>query len=68
MRVALGQLDMVWEDKEASIKKAEEMIAEARDAFCDVIIFPEMSFVGFSMDVQKIADDEENSETESDCF
>lgn len=64
MRVALGQLDMVWENKEKSMEKAEQMIREAKEASCDVIVFPEMSFVGFSMDVEKIADTEENSETE----
>ena len=26
MRVALGQLDMVWEDREASIEKAREIL------------------------------------------
>ena len=64
MRVALGQLDMVWEDREASIVKAEQMIKEAAGSGCDVIVFPEMSFVGFSMDVDKIAETEGASETE----
>ena len=64
MRIALGQLDMVWEDREASIIKAEQMIREAADSGCDVIVFPEMSFVGYSMDIDKIADTEGDSETE----
>lgn len=57
MRVALGQIDMVWEDKEASIAKAEPMIAEAARAGADVIIFPEMSFTGFSMNLAEIGED-----------
>lgn len=56
MRVALGQLDMVWEDKDASIKRAERMIAEAAEAQADMIIFPEMSFTGFSMNLEQIGE------------
>lgn len=56
MRVALGQLDMVWEDKDASISRAEKMIGEAAQAQADVIIFPEMSFTGFSMHLDRIGE------------
>lgn len=63
MRVALGQLDMVWEDKDASIKRAEHMIAEAAEAQADVVIFPEMSFTGFSMNLEQIGEPVEASAT-----
>lgn len=63
MRVALGQLDMVWEDKEASFLKAEHMMEQAKDAGCDVIVFPEMSFTGYSMNVKEIAEEREHSMT-----
>ena len=56
MRVALGQLDMVWENKDASILRAEKMIQEAAQAQADVIIFPEMSFTGFSMNLNIIGE------------
>lgn len=56
MRVALGQLDMVWENKDASIERAEKMIEEAAQARADVIIFPEMSFTGFSMNLDRIGE------------
>lgn len=65
MRVALGQLDMLWENKEGSFIKAEGMIQEAAEGGCDVIIFPEMSFTGFSMNLQKIGEDRDNSQTVS---
>ena len=29
MKIALGQIDMVWEEKEQSFQKAEQMIKEA---------------------------------------
>ena len=63
MRVALGQLDMVWEDKEASWEKFCEMTAEAASESADIIIFPEMSLTGFSMDIEKIGEDSEASPT-----
>lgn len=63
MRVALGQIDMVWEDKGRSFEKAEEMIKEAAENGCDVIVFPEMSFTGFSMNLEKIGEPLGNSLT-----
>ena len=63
MRVALGQLDMVWEDKVCSYRKAEGMAKEAAAAECDVIIFPEMSFTGFSMNLDKIGEPLHHSQT-----
>lgn len=63
MRVALGQLDMVWEDKIRSFAKAENMIEEAAGAGCDVIIFPEMSFTGCSVHLDKVGEDEADSMT-----
>ncbi len=58
MRVALGQIDMVWEDKKASLVKAEKMVKEAAEAKADIIVFPEMSLTGFSMALDKIGEDE----------
>lgn len=63
MRVALGQIDMIWENKVSSYGKAEKMIEEADASDCDIIIFPEMSFTGFSMNLEKIGEREENSQT-----
>lgn len=56
MRVALGQLDMIWENKQASMNRAEMMMAEAAQVQADVIIFPEMSFTGFSMNLERIGE------------
>lgn len=63
MRVALGQINMVWEDKKASLVKAEKMIKEAAEAKADIIVFPEMSLTGFSMALDKIGEDEKSSES-----
>lgn len=56
MRVALGQLDMVWENAEISLSRAERMLGEAASANADMIVFPEMSFTGFSMNLERIGE------------
>lgn len=63
MRVALGQIDMIWENRDASISHSISMIEEASKNGADVIIFPEMSFTGFSMNAEGIAEDFEHSVT-----
>lgn len=65
MRVALGQIHMMWEDKECSFQKAEQMIREAADRESDLILFPEMAFTGFSMNLSKIGETAENGRTVS---
>lgn len=56
MKIALGQLDMVWEDKEASLAKAEQMLKTAAAGQADLILFPEMSLTGFSMHLDRIGE------------
>lgn len=68
MRVALGQLDMVWEDSVASLKKAETMVAEAAGGNCDLIVFPEMAFTGFSMNLDKVGEEKACSATRGEVI
>lgn len=56
MRVALGQLNMVWEDRDASLAHAEPMIRQAAEQKADVIVFPEMSFTGVSLHTDRVAE------------
>lgn len=63
MRIALGQLEMCWEDKSASLKKVEEFIRQAAAQQGEMILFPEMSLTGFSMDLNKIGEVPDHSET-----
>lgn len=46
MRIALAQTNIIWEDKQANLVRAEEFVIAA-DA--EVVLFPEMSLTGFSM-------------------
>lgn len=61
MKIALGQLDMVWEDKEATLKKVEKMIETASTGGAKLIIFPEMTLTGFSMNLKQMGEPPESS-------
>lgn len=63
MKIGLGQLDMIWEDKKQNRIKCEQMIKEAKDNHVDLIIFPEMTLTGFSMHTDKISEDFKHSDT-----
>ena len=56
MKVALTQMDICWEDKITNYKKAEEFAKKAYEAGAEMLLFPEMSFTGFSMDTEKTAE------------
>ena len=57
MKSALGQLNMAWEDKELSLQKVRKLTAQAAAGEADLIVFPEMSLTGFSMDIDRIGED-----------
>lgn len=61
MKAALCQLNIEFENREKNIINAEKYIAEAAGAGADIIFFPEMTLTGFSMNVNKTG--EENNET-----
>jgi predicted amidohydrolase len=50
MRLSLCQLDIVWNDKTSNLIKCDSFAAQATANKSDVIIFPEMSLTGFSLD------------------
>jgi len=58
MKIALCQTDIVFEDKEHNLNKAEEFIAKAANAGANLILFPEMSFTGFSMNTDVTKDND----------
>ena len=63
MKIALGQLNMVWEEKEASLQKVEKMMQQAAAGQADLIVFPEMSLTGFSMHIETIGENEQDAYT-----
>ncbi len=47
MKIALAQTYIIWGDKERNINYAEKIV---RSSDAELVLFPEMSFTGFSMD------------------
>ncbi|MEE9430276.1 MAG: nitrilase-related carbon-nitrogen hydrolase [Melioribacteraceae bacterium] len=55
MKIALIQYSPIWEAKEENIKKLNELITTSSiDA--DVLVFPEMTLTGFTMNSSKLAE------------
>ncbi|MDR0964423.1 MAG: carbon-nitrogen family hydrolase [Clostridium sp.] len=65
MKIALTMMKVEWEDKEANLHKAEALIRQAALAGARMIIFPEMSFTGFSMNVDQIGEWPEGYDTQN---
>jgi predicted amidohydrolase len=49
MRVALAQMDSVLGDTEENLRRAKEVVAEARDRGVDHTVFPELSLSGYAL-------------------
>jgi len=57
MKIALLQTDIIWEDKQANLQRAEKLIAGLPQGV-RLAVLPEMFNTGFSMYPEKIAEDE----------
>jgi predicted amidohydrolase len=57
MKVYLGQLDSIWEDKPANLRKARELVSRAHPAPGSLFVLPEMFPTGFSMNVAATAEE-----------
>ncbi len=55
MKIAVLQLDIIWEDWQANRAKVRAFAEEAARAEAELLLLPEMSMFGFSMNVAKIA-------------
>ena len=53
LRVALGEYDIGWHDPEASLARASEVVADAAGAGARLVVLPEMTTTGFTMDVSQ---------------
>lgn len=62
MIVSLCQMNMVWENKEANILKVKAFAKEAAAKNSDIILFPEMSLTGFSMNIENTKEKDESVE------
>lgn len=50
MRVALAQIDSVLGDTEGNLRRAIEVVAEAKARGADLVVFPELSLSGYALE------------------
>lgn len=53
MKIALFQMYIEWENKKQNYKHLESELEELQGKNLDLLLLPEMSFTGFSMDIDK---------------
>lgn len=63
MKIALAQLDMDFENKVFAKKRCTEMMQQAKAQHADLIVFPEMTLTGFTMQPQIYGEQKQDSET-----
>jgi omega-amidase len=63
MRISLISLDQKWHDKNANINRCEEILAESLTHGSELVIFPEMTLTGYSLDLAMVCESESNSVT-----
>lgn len=52
MRIGLYQMHIAWEDKQCNLARLENKLKEAKEQKVDLLLLPEMSFTGFSMNTE----------------
>ena len=63
MLLALASLDQIWENKSENLLLCQGLIQRAKIHNSDLVIFPEMTLTGFSMNISSIAEQSERSQT-----
>lgn len=53
MKIGLVQNNILWENKQFNLISSKDFFKRAKDMNIDLLLFPELSFTGFTMDVNK---------------
>lgn len=61
MKIALASLNQKWEDKVTNLRRCEEFTQKAKLLGAELIIFPEMTLTGFSMNTSFSAESKDQS-------
>lgn len=56
MKCALVSLNQLWQDKAANLKRCEMFVAQAKLVGCELVVFPEMTLTGYSLDIGKLVE------------
>lgn len=63
MKVGLTQMDIAWENKEKNMGRVTKLLEQAKKQGVDLIIFPEMTLTGFTMNTTLAGEEMLFSET-----
>ncbi len=63
MKIAIGQIDMGFQEKEKAMLLCSHIMAKAGENGADLVVFPEMTLTGFTMKPATFGEDRENSKT-----
>lgn len=63
LKIAILQTNIIWENKKENILRLKESTALLRGKEIDVLFLPEMCFTGFSMNIEKTQDRENETLT-----
>ena len=63
MKIALGQIDMGFEEKEKTMELCSRLLTEAGEKEVDLVIFPEMTLAGFTLNPEAYGEDRKNSKS-----
>lgn len=55
MIIGIAQIDIAWEDTIINMKKVESFSKKASENGVELILFPEMSLTGFTMNIDKLS-------------
>ena len=59
MITGVAQIDIAWENSQKNMKKIETFVKQASQSSVELVLFPEMSLTGFTMDINKLLLSEE---------
>lgn len=57
MRIVTVSLNQIWEDKESNIKQIQDLMLDVPLINPDLVIFPEMTLTGFTMNAESMSED-----------
>jgi len=63
MTIVTISLNQIWENKKENLLLCEEYIKKASNENVDLIVFPEMTLTGFSININETSEVEKNSKT-----
>jgi omega-amidase len=63
MRLALVSLDQRWMDKEANFVRCTDFVRMAAGHSCKLVVFPEMTLTGYSLELTEVAEPSHDSPT-----